>query len=109
MTPTSDPPLDSPDAGKRLAWYQGVPRYAWIVLLIATLGWLFDAMDQNIFNLVRQPSVMELLKHSGLEGKALEDAAKFDGGMITSIFLIGWAVGGFVFGVLEIVWAVPER
>ena len=26
------------------------------VLIIAALGWLFDTMDQNIYNLVRAPS-----------------------------------------------------
>lgn len=83
-----------------LRWYQGVDRYAWIVLIIAALGWLFDAMDQNLFNLVRQPSVLELLKHSGLTGKTLEDAAKSWGGNLTAIFLLGWAAGGFVFGML---------
>lgn len=86
--------------GRKLRWYQGVERYAWVVLIIAALGWLFDAMDQNLFNLVRQPSVLELLKHSGLTGKALEDAAKAWGGSLTAIFLIGWATGGFIFGML---------
>ena len=35
-------------------WWQGVPRYAWIVLGVSALGWLFDTMDQNLFNQVRQ-------------------------------------------------------
>lgn len=83
-----------------LKWYQGVDRYCWLVLLIAALGWLFDAMDQNLFTLVRQPSVLELLKAKGLEGAELQAAAKDVGGQITSVFLIGWAIGGFVFGVL---------
>ena len=30
---------------------------AHIGLIIAALGWLFDTMDQNIFNLVRQQSI----------------------------------------------------
>lgn len=84
----------------QLKWHQGIPRYAWLVLIIAALGWLFDAMDQNLFNLVRQQSVLDVLKHSGLEGKALEASAKSWGGALTSIFLIGWATGGFIFGVL---------
>lgn len=84
--------------GKR--WYQGVPRYAWMVLLIAALGWLFDAMDQNLFNLVRQTSVLDLLKHSNIPAADLDKTAKTVGGNLTAVFLIGWAVGGFVFGML---------
>lgn len=89
-----------PENTKHLKWYQGIPRYAWVVLIIAALGWLFDAMDQNLFNLVRQQSVLDVLKHAGLQGKELEQEAKSWGGILTSIFLIGWATGGFIFGVL---------
>lgn len=90
-------PEDSPGTGHR--WYQGVSRYAWLVLVIAALGWMFDAMDQNLFTLVRQVSVTELLK-SDVSPANLNSAVTAWGGMLTSIFLIGWAVGGFVFGML---------
>src|SRR2546421_2997835 len=50
-----------PASAPKLRWYQGVERYCWIVLAIAALGWLFDTMDQNLFNLVRAPSTRELL------------------------------------------------
>ncbi|MEP6757302.1 MAG: MFS transporter [Chthonomonadales bacterium] len=83
-----------------LKWYQGIPRYAWIVFLLATLGWLFDAMDQNIFSLVRQPSMLEILKENGVAASVLDQTAKDVGGQITAIFLIGWAVGGLTFGVI---------
>src|SRR5687768_12240834 len=49
-----------PDAN--LKWYQGLDRYCWIVLLISALGWLFDTMDQNLFNIVRTPSLNDLLR-----------------------------------------------
>lgn len=91
-----------PDKQKNMPWYRGVPRYAWIVLAISALGWLFDTMDQHLFNLVRQPSITELLKPSYLHAApgALDAAAKSWGGTLTAIFLLGWAAGGFVFGVL---------
>src|SRR6188508_3155736 len=83
----------------QLRWYQGVPRYAWLVLFIATLGWLFDAMDQNLFNLVRQSSVKELLQ--GTVPAAMLDAeVKRAGAWLTAVFLVGWATGGFLFGML---------
>jgi MFS family permease len=80
-------------------WYQGVPRYAWLVLFIATLGWLFDAMDQNLFNLVRQQSVKELLTGK-VPAAELDAAAKLAGAQLTAVFLVGWACGGFIFGML---------
>ncbi len=87
---------------ERRQWFQGVPRYAWVVLALAALGWLFDTMDQNLFNLVRQSSVTELLKplYSGAAAGALDAAAKQQGAVLTAIFLLGWATGGFIFGIL---------
>ncbi len=95
----SVPPLGT-EAG--LSWYRGIPRYAWLVLLVAALGWLFDTMDQNLFNQVRNRSLNEILQPAYLHAAqgALDAAVKSWAGTLTSIFLIGWAVGGFVFGIL---------
>ncbi|NQT12809.1 MAG: hypothetical protein HQ582_08670, partial [Planctomycetes bacterium] len=30
-------------------WYEGVTRYQWLVLLIASLGWIFDVFEGQIF------------------------------------------------------------
>lgn len=76
-------------------WWQGVPRYAWIVLGVSALGWLFDTMDQNLFNLVRQASLKDLLGPT-----ASKDLVAHWSGVLTAVFLIGWAIGGFVFGAL---------
>jgi MFS family permease len=57
-------------------------------------------MDQNLFNLVRAPSLKELLKNEYASNEALTKAVSWRGGQITAIFLIGWSVGGFIFGVL---------
>ena len=79
-----------------LRWWQGIDRYCWVVLLIAALGWTFDTMDQNLFNLVRVRSVRELIGGPGV------DAARVTaiGYWVTAAFLVGWSVGGFVFGAL---------
>ncbi len=81
-------------------WFQGIPRYSWLVLIIAALGWMFDCLDQNLFNLVRQVSVLELLEPHYSDPAALEKAAARIGPLITAFFLVGWATGGFVFGIL---------
>lgn len=85
-----------------LRWYQGLTRYAWLVLIIAALGWLFDTMDQNIFTIMRQPAISELVTPLVPPGDAaaLQGATNFYGGIIVAIFLLGWAVGGAVFGIL---------
>ncbi len=94
--------MSNPDAAEHeqhLKWYQGLDRYCWVVLFLAALGWLFDTMDQNIFNLVRKQSLEELL-HAHYSAEELPGAVKEIGGYVTAIFLVGWSVGGFIFGLL---------
>ena len=67
-------------------------RYHWFVLIVAALGWLFDCLDQQLFNIGRAPAMKDLLPE-GLNPKAYA-------GYATSIFLIGWATGGLIFGVV---------
>ena len=85
-----------------LPWYRGVSRYAWVVLAVAALGWLFDTMDQNLFNQVRVRSLNEILAPEFLHAipGALDAAVKDWAGKVTTVFLIGWAVGGMFFGIL---------
>ena len=56
-------------------------------------------MDQQIFNLARVPAMKELLPHEPGESPAKE-LMNFYGPLATSIFMIGWATGGLIFGVL---------
>ncbi len=83
---------------QRTSWYHGVTRYQWLVLFVAWLGWVFDAMDATIYALVLHPALHELLPKSGIA--ATGDAIGWYGGIIFSVFLIGWALGGVLFGVL---------
>src|SRR5262245_31944003 len=49
-------------AEPRGSWIpRGLNRYHWFVLTVAALGWLFDTMDQQLFNLARVPAMRELL------------------------------------------------
>ena len=79
-------------------WYKELSRYHWFVFIVAALGWLFDTMDQQLFTLARVPAMQELLAPPG--GTAVKaDVDKF-GPWATSIFLMGWATGGLLFGML---------
>lgn len=86
-------------ASARLPWHQELNRYHWFVFIVAALGWLFDTMDQQLFNLARVPAMNELLAPSG-STKADPKAVSEYGPYATSIFLMGWAAGGMGFGVL---------
>src|SRR5262245_11728901 len=71
--------------------------YQWLVLFAAWLGWGFDIFDGLLFNWVAPNCVPTLLglKIGSPEGKA---ATLQWGGIVTSLLLVGWAVGGILFG-----------
>ena len=81
------------------SWRHGVTRYQWLVLFVAWLGWVFDSMDSTIYALVLQPALHDLLRAPG-GGPATAEVIGWYGGIIFSIFLIGWAIGGVLFGML---------
>jgi MFS family permease len=75
----------------------GLNRYQWTVLFAAWLGWGFDVFDGLLFNYVAPNCVPSLL---GLEigSSEAKSATLYWTGLLTSILLIGWAVGGVLFG-----------
>ncbi|MFO0914123.1 MAG: MFS transporter [Pirellulales bacterium] len=79
-------------------WWKELNRYHWFVLVVAALGWLFDTMDQQLFNLARVPAMRDLLA-TAAGPASKEDVAAYSG-YATAIFLLGWATGGLIFGVL---------
>lgn len=87
-----------PDLAKG-PWYSEMTRYHWFVLVVAALGWLFDCLDQQLFILTRPAAMKDLLPKLD-DPKAFLESTKIYGNYATSIFLLGWASGGLVFGVL---------
>jgi MFS family permease len=78
-------------------WHRELTRAHWLVLIVASLGWLFDTMDQQLFNLARRPAVVDLL--GGPSAATTNTVAEY-AGYATTIFMIGWASGGVFFGIL---------
>jgi MFS family permease len=78
---------------ERVTWYH------WLVVLIASGGWLFDCMDQRIFILARESALKEV---SG--GLAADAQIKIWIGQATMWMMIGWATGGIFFGWLSDRW-----
>jgi MFS family permease len=79
----------------KYTWYKDLDRYQWFVVGVASVGWMFDTMAQQLFNLARVPALRDLLGGSASAAAVSEQA-----GDATMIFMIGWAVGGAIFGVL---------
>ena len=77
-------------AGAGMPWWRNLTRYHWFVFAVATLAWLFDCLDQQLFLLGRNGAMKALLS-AGAD-------AKLYGGYATSIFVAGWATGGLIFG-----------
>lgn len=71
-------------------WWRELNRYHWFVFVVATLGWMFDCLDQQLFNIARTPAMRALAP----------DSVARSSGEVTSIFLIGWGTGGLLFGLL---------
>jgi MFS family permease len=83
-------------------WWRELNSYHWFVLIVAALGWLFDTMDQQLFVLARTPALTALLAN---EGKQVTPAELTNyGGIATSVFIVGWATGGLVFGLFGDRW-----
>ena len=78
-----------------LPWYAGVTRYQWLVLVIASAGWVFDAFEGQLFNITRAHLLADLL---GAASNSPE--IKRWGDILLAVFLVGGTVGGVAFGML---------
>ena len=90
-------------------WYSGITGYQWLVLIIASLGWIFDVFEGQVFVASMNEAMPSLLPKSS-EGAAagafLSDL--FQGRLAPALynnialgaFLAGGALGGVIFGAL---------
>ena len=82
--------------------FRAVSRYQWLVFLVVWLGWTLDAADFGLFSLVLRPALTELLGFpaaGNLEPGQLALLGK-TGGLLAMTGLLGWAFGGFFFGII---------
>jgi MFS family permease len=68
-------------------------RYHWFVFAVAAIAWMADCMDQQLFSLGRRMAMTDLTGGNSSH----PDVTTFTT-VSTSIFLVGWATGGLVFG-----------
>jgi len=76
-------------------WYRGVTSYQWLILAIASAGWIFDVYEGQIFNLTRDHLLRDILSGAGADA----DVKRY-GDVFLGIFLLGGTAGGLLFGSL---------
>ena len=78
-------------------WYQGISRYQWLVLTIASLGWVFDIFEGQIFVASMRDAMPQLL---GVDSADHPKVGTWNNYSFAS-FLLGGAFGGVLFGVMS--------
>lgn len=80
-------------------WYHGVTRYQWLVLIVAALGWAFDAFEGQLYTVTREDLLKDILGRAGLLHEIGLWRDYFNG-----IFLLGSTLGGWLFASLADKW-----
>src|SRR5580700_3813581 len=89
-------------AATQLSGWRAITPYQWLVFLVVWAGWTLDAADFGLFSLVLKPALTELLGFpttGALDKAQLSEIGKY-GGLLAMTGLLGWAFGGFIFGVI---------
>lgn len=79
----------------RQSWTTGLTGYHWFVFLVASAAWFFDCLDQRLFTLARIPALTSLMPADTPMGEI-----QATGKEVTAVFLVGWGIGGLIFGAL---------
>lgn len=77
-------------------WYAEVSRYQWLVLVVASLGWVFDVFEGQIFVASMKEAMPALLP----AGRTVRDVPYYTN-ITFAAFLLGGALGGVLFGMLS--------
>jgi MFS family permease len=83
------------DTSPAVPWWRLLDRYHWFVFVVASAAWFFDCLDQRLFSLARVPALASLME----QPMGSPEVQAF-GKIVTAWFLIGWGVGGMIFGAL---------
>ncbi len=87
-------------------WYADLSRYQWLVLVIASAGWIFDTFEGQLFNITRGQMLGELIDARDPDELSVEqkrgrlDSVKRSGDVLLGVFLLGGTLGGVAFGSL---------
>jgi MFS family permease len=76
-------------------WYRGITRYQWLVLVIASLGWIFDVFEGQVFVAGMEDAMPQLLPAGATSGDK-----DYYNNISLAAFLFGGALGGVLFGAI---------
>ncbi len=89
------------ETGLRGRWYEGVTRRQWTILLIASLGWVFDTFEGQIYVSSMNEAMPDLVPGLDNVGTAERSGRlAFLNNIAFGAFLLGGAAGGVLFGIL---------
>ena len=94
-------------------WARQLTPYHWFVFVIASAAWFFDCLDQRLFSLARISAIESLMTTTAAPPESATGVVAtvkrwflHDGDVqamgkdVTALFLIGWGIGGLIFGAL---------
>ena len=81
-------------AAVRPSWFEGISKYHILVFVGCWLGGIFDGMDSTLMSVAMPVALGQFL---GTDDKAVVGPIA---SYVTSIFLVGWTLGGILFGVI---------
>jgi MFS family permease len=87
--------MTTPSADAAPRWYSGVTRYQWLVLLVASLGWIFDTFEGQVFVASMREAMPSLVPADTPQGRIA-----WYNNVALAAFSLGGAVGGIGFGML---------
>lgn len=90
---------NSTDSSKK-PWYRCLSNYQWIVLIVASLGWIFDVFEGQIFVASMREAMPSLLPQD-LPPNEIGGLVNFWNNTALGFFLFGGAVGGVFFGAMS--------
>ena len=86
-------PMPASETADNGRWYSGITRYQWLVLAIASAGWVFDVYESQIFAITRDQMLADVIGNDTGE-------VKMWGDRLFAVFLLGGTVGGLAAGSL---------
>jgi MFS family permease len=93
LTPAPATAAPPPPTHSGWASLRDLNRYHWFVFAVAAIAWMADCMDQQLFTLARRTAITDLTGGDPTRPEVTTYAT-----LSTSIFLVGWATGGLIFG-----------
>jgi len=77
-------------------WFHGISNYQWLVLVVASLGWIFDIFEGQIFVASMREAMPSLVPPDAAQGHI-----DYLNKIAMASFLVGGALGGVAFGALS--------